>query len=171
CLGVALLRGRQMMLGAFLGLRLARRRRRGWLERPDGRSARRIEIGLGGIGSLELAERVHDLRMQALGNLALGRHTRREKVERDRGSIVDRRGQRAQVFRRIETSLQRGSFAAEIAYPLPVAPGSRDARLLEAALGFLTFTTRAPIARFRKDGIEKLSRTKEVEIAEEGVAV
>src|SRR5262249_18146473 len=154
--------------GALLGLRLARRRRRGWLERPDSGPARRIEIGLGGIGSLELTERVHDLRMQALGNLALGRHTRREKVEPDRGSIGDRRAHRAHGFRRIETSLQRGSSAAEIAYPLPVAPGSRDARLMEAALGFLTLTSRAPIARFGKDGIEELSRTKQVEIAEEG---
>src|SRR5262245_27982923 len=159
------------MIDALRSFRLARARNGGGLERPDSRSPRRIEIGLGSIGSLELTERVHDVRMQALGNFPLRRQTWREGIERDRGSIVDRRGHRAQVLRRIEASLQRRSFAAEIAYPLPVAPGSSDARLLETALGFLTLTSRAPIARFGKDGIEELPCAKQVEISEEGVAV
>jgi hypothetical protein len=76
-----------------------------------------------------------------------------------------------QLLRRLEALLQRGGAAAELAHPLPVAPGSCDTRLLQGALGFLTLADGAPVPRFGKDGSDQLSRVKQVEIAEERVAV
>src|SRR5262249_57314934 len=89
----------------------------------------------------------------------------------DGRSPVDRLGERMQLLRRLEALLQRGSSCAEIAHALPVASRGGDARLLEGALGLLTLAGRAPVARFGVERREQLSRAKQVEVAEDPVAL
>src|SRR5262249_5161294 len=97
--------------------------------------------------------------------------TGREGIRSDRGSIVDRRGERAQILRRLEALLQRRGLAAELLHPLPVAPTGRDARLLQAAFGFRTFAGDTSVPRFGEQERQKLPSAQQIEIAEERVCV
>ena len=148
------------------------RRSRGRAERRDGASACCVEIGPRGVGGLETGERIDGVRVQAPCILAAWRRqTRREGIQGDRGCVVDRLGQRAQLLRRLEALLQGGGPAAELLHPFPVAPAGRDARLLQAALGLLPFAGDTPVPRFGKEGRQQLSSAKQIEIAEKGVSV
>ena len=103
--------------------------------------------------------------MQGPGIVPLtGSQARREEIERDRGSPVDRCGQRGQLLCRLEAALQRGRSGAEVAHALPVASGGSDTRLLEAARGFVTLAGCAQIARLGKDRGQELSRAQQVDI-------
>src|SRR5262249_13509693 len=102
---------------------------------------------------------------------AWGRHPRREGIHGDLGRVVDGLGQRGRILRRREARLASAGLATQLPHALPLAPAGREARLSQTALGLLPFPGGATVARFGEERTQQLSGAKQVEVAEEGIAV